>query len=88
MRLGFKHFDIGKRMFCITAYRFLDFSHYYRLKEDGTEEQLKQKYVSSFHFNLLPVIRYEHSWSTKSLYLEWFFWRVVLEDETNENMAG
>lgn len=72
MRLGFKHFNIGKREFCITAYRFLE-------TYNGA--------IDTFRFNLLPIIRYEYSRSTKELYLGWLFWMVVIEDETYVNMG-
>lgn len=87
MRLGFKYFDIGKRKFCITAYRFLEFSHKYIIKEDGTEEKTQRKYLDVFRFNLLPIVKYKYSRSTKELYLGWLFWMICIEDETYQNMG-
>lgn len=89
MRLGFKHFNIGKRKFCITAWRWLDFTPIYAYKKDEDLEEKTGKYtISIMHFNVLPVIRYEHTNSTKILCLEWLFWKIEIEDETCLNMAN
>ena len=89
MRLGFKHFNIGKREFCITAWRWLDFTPIYAYKKDEDLEEETGKYtISIMHFNVLPVIRYEHTNSTKTLCLEWLFWKIEIEDETCLNMAN
>lgn len=86
MRLGFKHFDIGKRKFCITTYRFLYFCKGYIKRKAGINKEIS--FIDTFHFNLLPVIRYEYSWSTKTLSLEWLFWVLQIEDETYQNMGS
>jgi hypothetical protein len=83
MRLGFKHFNIGKREFCITAWRWLDFGTAYKMHKDGTQEEFRV--LESFDLNILPVIKYSHSWSTKTIYLAWLFWMVEIEDETYQN---
>ena len=89
MRLGFKHFNIGKREFCITAWRWLDFAPIYRYKEEeDLEEETGKRVISCVHFNLLPVIRYEYAGSTQSLCLEWLFWKIEIEDETYLNMGN
>lgn len=89
MRLGFKHFNIGKREFCITAWRWLDFTPIYRYKKDeDLEEETGKRVISCVHFNLLPVIRYEYAGSTQSLCLEWLFWKIEIEDETYLNMGN
>lgn len=89
MRLGFKHFNIGKREFCITACRWLDFTPIYRYKEEeDLEEETGKRVISCVHFNLLPVIRYEYAGSTQSLCLEWLFWKIEIEDETYLNMGN
>ena len=87
MRLGFKYFSIGKRKFCITVWRWLNFTPIYKYKKDEDLEEETGKYaISIMHFNVLPVIRYENS--TKFLYLEWLFWTIVIEDETYLNMGN
>lgn len=85
MRLGFKRFIIGKRKFCVTAYRWLEFAATYRFTKDGSYEKTGKRAISFMHFNLLPVIRYEYSGSTQSLCLEWLFWKIEIENETYLN---
>lgn len=83
MRLGFKHFDIGRRKFCITAWRYIDFGPVYKTNKDGTE--IEEKALDSFDLNILPVIRYCHNWCKKSIHLSWLFWVLEIEDVTYEN---
>ena len=80
MRLGFKHFDISKRKFCITAWRYIDFVPVYKTNKDGTE--IKENALGSFDLNILPVIRYCYELCNKSIYLSWLFWALEIEDET------
>jgi hypothetical protein len=87
MRLGFKRFIIGKRKFCITAYRWLEFTTTYIFTKDGDYKETGKRAISWARFNLLPVIRYEYSGSTQSLCLEWLFWKIEIEDETYLNQA-
>ena len=87
MRLGFKHFNIGKREFCITAWRWLDFTPIYKYKKYGVLEETGKHAIRIMHFNVLPVIRYEYTRSTKALCLEWLFWKIEIDDETYQDMG-
>lgn len=88
MRLGFKHFNINKRKFCIRIYKWLEFTKTYSLTKDSGYEETGNHEISLMHFNLLPVIRYEYNGSTQSLCLEWFLWKIEIEDETYLNMGN
>ena len=91
--MRFKHFNIGNRKFCISACRWLEFTKTYSFTKDGCYEETGNHEISLMHFNLLPVIRYEYTGSlytgrTQSLCLEWFFWKIKIENETYLNMGS
>jgi hypothetical protein len=87
MRLKFKHFNINNRKFCISACRWLEFTKTYSFTKDGGYKETGNPAISLMHFNLLPVVRYEYTGRTQSLCLEWFFWKIKIENETYLNMG-